>query len=61
MGRITMKEWLSEKEKQEFIDWALENYKPFSKISPLWHPIIQSECKRINDECEKVLNNYYMG
>jgi len=43
---------LNEKEKKEFRNWARENYKPYTEIYGLWHPIIQEECVKINQESE---------
>ncbi len=41
---------LNSDEEQEFKDWARNNYKPFSEIPGIWHPIIQAECVQINKE-----------
>ena len=37
-------------EVEEFKKWARENYKPMSEIKGIWHPIVQEECVRINEE-----------
>tara|TARA_R110002110_G_scaffold11275_5_gene54519 strand:- start:917 stop:1105 length:189 start_codon:yes stop_codon:yes gene_type:complete len=39
---------LSPKEEQEFRTWARDNYKPFSSIKTIWHPIVKDECLKIN-------------
>ena len=39
---------LNHSEIQEFIDWANENYEPFSPIDSLWHPVVVAQCKTIN-------------
>ena len=39
---------LNDSEIQEFIDWANENYEPFSPINGCWHPVVQHECFMIN-------------
>ena len=39
---------LNHSEIQEFIDWANENYEPFSPINGCWHPVIVAQCKTIN-------------
>lgn len=39
-----------EKEIQEYRKWARDNYKPLSDIRGIWHPIIQDECRRMNEE-----------
>lgn len=43
---------LTEPEKEKFRQWAQENYIPHSEISEVWHPVIQAECRRINEEIE---------
>lgn len=46
-----MKLWreLTQEEERQFRQWARENYKPLSEINGLWHPVIQDECKKINE------------
>ena len=39
-----------EKEIQEYRKWARDNYKPLSDIKGIWHPIIQDECMKMNEE-----------
>jgi hypothetical protein len=39
---------LSEQEQSEFKLWARKHYKPFSEISGVWHPVIQTECTKMN-------------
>lgn len=39
---------LSDSETQEFIQWAQENYVPFSPIEGTWHPVVQATCAAIN-------------
>ena len=34
----------------EYRTWARENYIPFTEIKSVWHPVIQSECIRMNRE-----------
>jgi len=41
---------LSSEEESEFRKWARDNYKPFSDISGVWHPVVQDECKKMNEE-----------
>lgn len=41
---------LSVDEKARFRAWARENYKPFTEISGVWHPVVQEECAKINAE-----------
>jgi hypothetical protein len=40
----------SEEEKEAFRAWARKNYVPFSYISGAWHPALQAECTKINEE-----------
>jgi alpha-ketoglutarate-dependent taurine dioxygenase len=42
----------SEEEKQ-FRQWARKNYEPLSEINGWWHPVIQDECIKINQEYDK--------
>lgn len=39
---------LSPAEETKFRAWATTNYKPFSEIDPVWHPVARDECARIN-------------
>ena len=41
---------LTEEEEKEFRAWARENYEPLSEIKGIWHPVVQAECVKINDE-----------
>ena len=41
---------LTEKEKEEYRKWARENYERFSEISGVWHPVVQAECVKMNEE-----------
>lgn len=43
---------ISPEEEQEFRQWARENYTPFEMITGLWHPIIQDECRIMNQEAD---------
>ena len=49
---------LTKAEEHEFRQWARDNYKPLSEISGVWHPVVQAECLKINqekaDECKDV-------
>lgn len=45
---------LSETEKQEFRQWARDNYKTFDAIKyDLWHPVVVQECIKICQEYAK--------
>ena len=50
--RIEMKLFrnLTTKEEDEFRQWARDNYEPFSEIKGVWHPVVQDECVKINQE-----------
>lgn len=37
-------------EERRFRQWARDNYKPGSYINPLWHPVVRSECNRMERE-----------
>lgn len=41
---------LDDNEEQEFRQWSRENYEPGSKIEAFWHPVVQDECHKINQE-----------
>jgi len=43
---------LSEKEEKEFRQWARENYTIFDDIKGIWHPVIQDECRIMNQKAE---------
>ena len=41
---------LSEDEEREFRAWARSNYEKFTPIKGIWHPVVQDECRIINQE-----------
>ena len=41
---------LSKEEENEFREWARINYASGSEISTLWHPAVQDECNKMNQE-----------
>lgn len=43
---------LSKKEEIRFRAWARQNYAAFTPINGLWHPVVQSECAKINEEAD---------
>jgi len=43
---------ISSVEEKEFRQWARKHYTPFQAISGLWHPIVQDECRIINEEAD---------
>lgn len=43
---------LTEQEKSKFRQWARVNYIPHTEINSVWHPVVQAECHRINEEIE---------
>ncbi len=43
---------LTEHEKNRFKQWARANYIPHTEINPVWHPVVQTECHRINEEIQ---------
>jgi len=44
---------LNSEEELQFRAWARENYEPHGTISETWHPIVQDECRIINQEQDK--------
>lgn len=49
---------LTEHEKEKFRQWARANYIPHTEINPVWHPVVQTECRRINEEIEVQSGEY---
>ena len=41
---------LSPDEEVEFRQWARENYNVFTDINGGWHPVVQDECRKMNEE-----------
>ena len=41
---------LSESEEIIFRSWARLHYKPFEPIPGVWHPVVQDECRKMNEE-----------
>lgn len=39
---------LNDKETEEYRQWAIDNYTPFTPINGIWHPEIQEQCVAIN-------------
>tara|TARA_R100000808_G_scaffold410_3_gene2184 strand:+ start:1781 stop:1954 length:174 start_codon:yes stop_codon:yes gene_type:complete len=49
---------LNASEEKEFRQWAKDNYKPLDPIKGVWHPIVQDECKLMNEQhYERKTNN----
>ena len=40
---------LSKEEEQGFRTWARENYHILDDIKGIWHPIVQDECRIMNE------------
>jgi hypothetical protein len=41
---------LNEEEEARFRLWARDTYTPFEPISGVWHPCVQDECRKMNEE-----------
>lgn len=41
---------LSPKEEGHFRGWARQNYTPLDPIEGIWHPVVQDECRKMNEE-----------
>ena len=39
-------------EEAPFRQWARENYQALTPISGVWHPVVQDECRRINETAQ---------
>lgn len=50
---------LDEDDVVAFKKWARENYKPMSEIKGVWHPIIQEECVRMNEEAGEDISGLF--
>ena len=40
---------LTESEEKEFRQWAKDNYLPGAEIQVIWHPVVQDECRKMNE------------
>lgn len=45
---------LSPEETSEMQEWARKNYAPLSDIRGIWHPAVQAECVRMNEEFDNL-------
>jgi hypothetical protein len=43
---------LTPQQERDFRAWARISYKPFEQIEGVWHPVVQDECRKINEEAE---------
>lgn len=43
---------LSQEEEAEFRQWARDNYKKGGDISGIWHPVVQDECRKMNEDLQ---------
>lgn len=41
---------LTAEEEARFRTWARDNYRPGSPIDGCWHPVVQDEARRANEE-----------
>ena len=44
---------ITEHEKGEYQKWARLNYRPYTDIKGVWHPVVQEECVQMNKETGK--------
>jgi hypothetical protein len=40
---------LSPNEEAAYRQWARDNYLPLSSINGTWHPVVQDECRLMNE------------
>jgi hypothetical protein len=40
---------LTPEQEKIFRQWARDNYKALSPIAGIWHPVVQDECRKINE------------
>ena len=45
-------------EEEKFRQWARDNYVPFEPISGVWHPVVQDECRKINEHSDLGLGTW---
>jgi hypothetical protein len=50
---------LSPEQEEDFRQWAQENYEAFSSINGCWHPVIQDECRLINEKASLETTNLF--
>ena len=43
---------LSDSERQEFVEWAREQFEPNTEPNQLWHPVVREEWARLQAEYE---------
>ena len=43
---------LNPEEVKKFRQWARDNYKVGDPIKWFWHPVVQDECRKINEAIE---------
>ena len=48
---------LDEEDASLFRQWARDNYRPLSPIKGIWHPVVQAECVKINEEFNERLSD----
>ena len=48
---------LSAEEEADFRKWARSNYTPGDAINPLWHPVVQDECAKMNATPEPTIDD----
>ena len=46
---------LTPSELPEFRQWARDNYTPGEPINPIWHPVVATECRRMNEDAGLVV------
>jgi hypothetical protein len=51
---IDIWEKLTTDEEEEFRQWAKDNWKPNTKPSPLWHPVVRDEWQKLDEELDVV-------
>ncbi len=46
---------LTPAEEAKFRSWARDNYEPGAAIEGIWHPVVQDECVRINQQAAQFI------
>lgn len=49
-SQVTFFRQLNAEEEKTFREWARLNFDPKKGFSPLWHPVVRDEWKKLQDE-----------
>lgn len=52
MAEVNIWRDLSPEDVREFIQWALDNWKPNTSVNPVWHPVIRRTWSQLDASFE---------